>query len=127
MKTTPTQRSLKKLREEGWIAEKVERPWNRYTKRTQDLFGFGDILAFKGSETIIIQTTGGTGGNFTERRKKILASAIAKCWTDLGLPCGQRSIIIHGWKKMGAHGTRKLWKCREEQILPDHFESPPPG
>jgi hypothetical protein len=123
--TTPTQRSLKKLRDEGWICEKVERPWNPHTKRTQDLFGFGDILAFKGSVTIIVQTTGGDGGNFAARRTKILASPIAKAWADFGVPFGQRSIVLHGWRKAGAKGQRKLWQCRQEGLfLPDGCKLP---
>jgi len=122
-KTTPTQRSLAKLREEGWICEKVERPWNPYTKRTQDLFGFGDILAFRGSITLIVQTTGGDGGNFAARKAKILASPIARAWADYGLPTGQRSIVLHGWRKGGARGERKLWQCREEVLfLPAGFK-----
>lgn len=109
---TPTSRSLKKLRDEGWIAEKVERPWNPYTKRTQDLFGFGDILCFKGAITMIVQTTSGDGGNVSARIQKIESSAIAKKWADSAF----RVIMVHGWAKRGAAGKRKLWTCREIRL-----------
>ena len=105
---SPTVRSLQKLRAEGWTAEKVERPWNPYTKRTQDLFGFADIIAFNGLETILVQTTSGDGGNLSARVKKILASDIARTW----IVSDFRRIVCHGWAKRGARGKRKLWTCR---------------
>lgn len=108
---TPTERSLKKLRADGWWAEKVERPWNPYTKRTQDLFDFGDILAFNDKLTIIVQTT--SGSHVANRVAKIEASEIAKAWNE----SPAREIIVHGWRKVGARGKRKLWECREVKIL----------
>ena len=65
---SPTQLSLAKLREEGytcWITEH----WNNWSKTRQDLFGFIDILALKGNETLAIQTT--TATNLNARCKKI--------------------------------------------------------
>lgn len=107
---TPTQRSLKLLRDRGWIAEKVERPWNPYTKRTQDLFDFGDILCFNSEMTMIVQTT--SGSNVASRLTKIKASRIAKLW----LKSGYRMIVVHGWRKVGPRGKRKMWACREVTV-----------
>ncbi|MBI4326652.1 MAG: hypothetical protein HY674_15520 [Chloroflexi bacterium] len=47
---TPTQRSLSKLRAEGWLAVIVER-WNPYDRVRQDLFGFADLLAIRAAKT----------------------------------------------------------------------------
>ena len=41
--TTPTQRTLAKLRKEGWTAAVVERR-NPGVFKTHDLFGFIDVL-----------------------------------------------------------------------------------
>lgn len=104
---TPTQRSLKKLRDDGWIAEKVERPWNPYTKRTQDLFNFGDLLGFKDDVVLIVQTT--SGSNVASRLLKIDDNPIAKKW----IASKYRLIVVHGWRKVGPRGKRKKWECRE--------------
>lgn len=55
---TPTQRSLCKLRADGWLVAVVER-WNPYARVRQDLFGFADLLAIKGNEVLAVQTTSG--------------------------------------------------------------------
>ena len=44
MATSPTQLSLKKLREEGYTVAVVEH-WNSFARIRQDLFGFIDLLA----------------------------------------------------------------------------------
>ena len=43
---SPTQRSLEYLREQGYHPEVVEK-YNSFTRRTNDLWGFVDILAIK--------------------------------------------------------------------------------
>ncbi len=108
---TPTTRSLKLLRDNGWtLVEKVERPWNPHTRRTQDLFKFADIIAVRGSECLLVQTT--SGSNMAARRTKIAASAQAAFWL---LPPTRR-IEIHGWVLRGPRGKRKKWECRVEDV-----------
>src|SRR5271167_4627948 len=91
-KISPTQRSLKLLRERGWTCQVVER-WNQWAKVRQDLFGCLDILAISprdreadaaleawcvknlagklmGAAIIGVQVTSGSG--HSDRRKKIL-------------------------------------------------------
>ena len=106
---TPTQRSLAKLRKEGWLVAIVEK-WNPYVKIRQDLFGFGDLLAIRANTALIVQTT--SGSNVSARLDKIKSSQAAKVW----LESPSREIIIHGWRKAGARGKRKLWECREVQV-----------
>lgn len=88
---TPTQRSLKYLKEEGWTAAVVEK-WNPHARIRQDLFGFIDILALKGPETIAVQTT--SGSNMSARVKKI---ADSKHVTDVRK--AGWGIHVHGWRK----------------------------
>ncbi|HZZ98337.1 MAG TPA: hypothetical protein VFG51_00210 [Candidatus Saccharimonadia bacterium] len=105
-KTTPTQRSLKKLRDEGWTAAVVEK-WNPHVGIRQDLWGFGDLLCFKDDVVLIVQTT--VAANVATRLLKIEANPITKRW----IASQYRLIVVHGWSKRGARGKRKLWTCRE--------------
>jgi hypothetical protein len=106
---SPTQRSLKKLRAEGWTCAIVER-WNPWAKVRSDLFGFIDILAMSGDCLLAIQTT--SGDNVSKRIDKIKTAQAASLW----LESPSRKIIVHGWRKIGARGKRKLWECREVEI-----------
>jgi hypothetical protein len=101
--TSPTQRSLKHLRDLGFTAEVTER-WNAYAKIRQDLFGFVDILAIKDDSTLAVQTT--SRSNRSARLNKILANDKAKVW----LMSPARQLEIHGWAKVGPRGKRKTWQ-----------------
>lgn len=87
---SPTQRSLKALRADGWYCEIVEH-WNHFTKRRHDLFGFVDILCLKeGTRPLLVQVTS-TG--VSARVQKVAASPL--------LPLVRLSfdIEVHGWRK----------------------------
>jgi hypothetical protein len=100
-KTSNTARTLKLLRDHGYVADVVERILPRcFTKK--DLFGFADIVAvreYRGAlslvsvpadgpaddgptGTIYVQTTDST--NRAARRKKILANGYARMVLDAG-------------------------------------------
>jgi carbonic anhydrase len=103
---TPTQRSLQKLRAAGYLVAVVEK-WNPYAHCRQDLFGFIDLIAINGDETLAVQTT--SGDHVAERLEKIRNTPAATTW----LESSTRKIVVHGWRKAGARGKRKLWQCRE--------------
>lgn len=103
---SPTQRSLKKLRDDGYLTAVVER-WNPYARIRQDLFGFIDIVAIKVNETLAVQTT--STSNLSSRLSKIAQNKSAIVW----LGSTTRKIILHGWSKKGPRGKRKVWTCRE--------------
>lgn len=108
-RTSPTQRSLKLLRDRGFTAVITER-WNHHAKLRQDLFGFIDILALNIPVGILaVQTT--TGANLAARIAKIQALPAARVWLEAG-----GLIVVHGWRKAGARGARKLWECREVRL-----------
>jgi hypothetical protein len=111
MKTSPTQRSLKLLRDRGYLVAVVEK-WNPAIHIRQDLWGFGDLLAIKGDDCLIVQTT--SGANVASRLAKIRAASMAALW----LVSPHRRIVVHGWRRGGARGKRKLWECREEFVEP---------
>ncbi len=112
MPDTPTSRSLKKLREEGWTVAVVER-WNPYAKIRQDLFGFADLIAMKpGERPLLIQTT--SGDHVAARLAKIAANE----HSATALSAGFR-IVAHGWRKLKVKrgGKAVRWECREEEYV----------
>jgi len=110
----PTARSLSKLRKDGWTCAIVER-WIPATPAgyrghivRRDALGFGDLLAVKIGVpgATLIQCT--SGSNVSARLSKIKSIDEAAIW----LASGNR-IVVHGWRRVGARGKRKLWQCRE--------------
>ena len=106
--SSPTQRSLKYLRDAGWTACIVEK-FNSFCKIRFDAFGFGDVLAMRTEEIALVQTT--TSDNMAARRTKILSLTEAAEWKAAG-----GIILLHGWSKKGARGKRKLWTVNEERL-----------
>jgi hypothetical protein len=103
MATSPTQLSLKRLRELGYEAAVVEK-WNPHAKIRQDLFGCIDILALDESgRSIWVQTT--SASNMAARRTKLKANDILPRLAMRG------KVLLHGWKKVNGR-----WLCKEEEI-----------
>lgn len=89
--SSPTERSLKHLREQGYLCEVVEK-WNSFTRTRKDLFGFIDIIAIKEGETLAVQTT--TKDNMNARVSKIAES------DHVGMVRkAEWKIHVHGWSK----------------------------
>ena len=100
---SPTQRSLKHLRDQGYRVAIVEH-WNAHARIRQDLFGFIDLLAIRGSETLAVQTT--SRGNVSARVQKI---ADSEAVIDVRR-AGWR-IVVHGWGKLKAGWTLREVDC----------------
>ena len=94
---SPTARSLKKLRDEGYLANVVER---RSGGRLHDLFGFIDILAIKKGEVLGVQTT--SGSNVSARVNKITDHENVGMVREADI-----GIHVHGWRK-----AKGKWICR---------------
>jgi rhamnogalacturonyl hydrolase YesR len=101
---TPTARSLKHLRAEGWLAEVVEK-WNSFTRTRKDLWGWCDILAIRAGEVLAVQVT--SGSNVAARVHKIAESETVTHVRDAGI-----GIVVHGWRK-NAQGR---WTLREVDV-----------
>jgi hypothetical protein len=94
MALTPTQLTLRHLREAGWpLVEVVER-WNPHARIRQDLFGFVDVIALREDETLAVQTT--SAANVSSRIRKIAEHPHVGFVREAGW-----SIVVHGWKKVG--------------------------
>lgn len=89
---SPTARTLKKLRDEGWEAGVVEK-WNHHTKIRQDYLGCIDIIAVRGEETLAVQACAVSGQS--ARMKKASATPGAAAW----LAGGTRRFEVWGWGK----------------------------
>jgi len=104
MATSPTQRSLKYLRDQGYTVAITEK-WNPHARVRQDLFGFIDMLAIKDGQTLAVQTT--SSSSFSERKKKIEAHE------NLPLVLAARwQVTVHGWRK----NSKGKWVVREGEV-----------
>ena len=93
MAVSPTQRSLKHLKAQGYTVDITEH-WNSFARIRQDLFGFIDILALREGETLAVQTT--SYSNVSARVKKIAEHENVGIVRDANW-----RIEIHGWHKVG--------------------------
>lgn len=110
---SPTQRSLKFLRDQGWTAEVVER-WIPGANIRKDLFGFCDIFCFSPErrQFLMVQTT--TWSHLSEHVRKILSLPVVVGWLSAG-----GFVQAHGWKKVGPRGKRKKWEVEVQEITLD--------
>ena len=99
--SSPTQRSLKYLREQGWLCAIVEH-WNQHAKIRQDLFGIIDVLCIRDGVTMGVQTT--SSSNVSARVQKI-----ADCSHVDALRAAGWVLKVHGWRK----GTNGRYSLRE--------------
>ncbi len=99
----PTERTLTRLRKDGYLAQVVER-YNHWSKRRSDLFGIIDIVA-------IHETAGIKGIQATSFTNQ--AAHISKCLKEprlvTWLKAGGR-FECWAWKKVRKQGNRKLWQ-----------------
>ena len=104
--TSPTQRTLKACKDQGWIAGVTERYVDAIKQRF-DLFGFIDIVAITDNQTIGIQCT--SGSNMANRITKIREECAdaARAW----LAAGNR-IQVWGWKKYKKRVDGRWWQPR---------------
>ena len=103
--TSPTQRTLKMLREQGRICAIVEK-WNPYAGHRQDVWGWMDILCIDPEQGIVgVQSC---GQSFSEHREKMLENEILPEWLK------HAKVELIGWRKVKAKkgGKAMVWKPR---------------
>ena len=93
-KTSPTQRTLKRMRDSGdYKLVQVVEHWNPFGRVRQDLFGIGDILGISiTGETHLLQVT--SYGNMNARIKKL-----EDHYSTPHLRDADWVLIVEGWKK----------------------------
>ena len=90
--SSPTVRSLKLLRDEGYLCQVVER-FNHFSKTRLDLFGFIDILAIRENEVLGVQAT--SRSNVSSRVAKITEHENTAAVRKSGI-----RIEVWGWGKL---------------------------
>jgi chemotaxis regulatin CheY-phosphate phosphatase CheZ len=96
---SPTQRTLKHLRDQGYPLVQVVERWNSFARRRIDLFGIIDVVAV-GADIVGVQST--SGSNVSARVTKIMESQ--------ALPVLRKAnirVLVHGWTKR-ANGRYEL-------------------
>jgi len=91
-KTSPTQRTLARLKKENYDLIAITERWNPWAKVRQDLYGVIDILAIKDGSTVALQVT--SYSNISSRVRKITESPALPF-----LRAANWSILVEGWKK----------------------------
>jgi len=91
MALSPTQRSLKYLREQGYFAQVVEH-WVPGANIRRDLFGGIDIVALRADRQGILGVQTTTRNNARARVQKILGIMELDAWMRAG-----NRIEVHGW------------------------------
>jgi len=118
---SPTSRTLKELREQGYKAGIVER-WLRYAGqfgKRQDLFGIIDIIAITSDRIIGVQAC---GSSFAEHFRKLTEEKNQESYD--WLVCPSRSLEIWAWRKVKKQrgGKAMIWKPRIYQITLQDLE-----
>lgn len=89
---SPTQLTLRNLRERGYLAAVVER-WNPHAKIRQDLFGIIDVIGVGPEGTIGVQAT--SQSNRSKRTRKMVEHESIGPLREAGW-----TLEVHGWKKV---------------------------
>lgn len=108
MSLSPTQLSLRWLREQGYLAAVVEK-WNPHARIRQDLFGIIDVLGVHPEHgTIALQST--SDSNLSARVKKMREHEHTGTLSRSGW-----RLLAQGWKKKsGRWQSREVWIEQEE-------------
>ena len=111
---SPTQRTLRSLRQQGALCDIVER-FNQYAGpfgARHDLFNFIDLIMLDPARGIVgIQCCSGSG--HAEHKTKILENEIAPEWIKSG---GKIEIWSWSKKKLVRGGKAMRWTPRVEEI-----------
>ena len=111
---SPTARSLKYLRSQGYHAYVVER-WIPRARVRKDVAGFMDILAWGGSPASLLAVQATTGTHVSDRVDKIVHGGLSDA-DQMALVAWKAQghwVCVHGWSLQGPRGKRKVWTLRE--------------
>lgn len=101
--SSPTQRTLKHLRDAGYPLVQVVERWNPHARIRQDLFGIIDVVAV-GADIVGVQAT--SASNVSKRITKITESPALPILRKAGI-----RVLVHGWRKV-----KGRWTLREVDV-----------
>jgi hypothetical protein len=118
MKTNIKQKTRDYLKSEGAIVGNVEF-WNKYSRKSIDLFNLFDMVAIFRHSICGIQAT--TMDNFQAHHKKMVENPILNFWLDTDQPA-----YLFAWRKLKVKrgGKKYVWKplIREYYLADIHEE-----
>jgi hypothetical protein len=126
MAVTPTQRTIRELRNQGRVCAIVEK-WNQYVGPhgvRQDLFGILDIIALDPERGVVgIQSTGQA---FAAHERMFLEERAQECIDWLSTP--GTVLELWGWRKvkLARGGKAMRWKPRVREFTLADFEEASP-
>lgn len=121
--TFSLQKSKKLLEEQGYAVGISEKPYNPYSKRREDLFGFADLIAIR--EDVLGSTAiQACGEDVASHTKKLLEGGVSangkvfgpNPYLSIWLQARNR-FFIWSWVMRGARGKRKTYECRQHQAI----------
>ena len=121
MSVSPTQRTLRELRNQGRRCAIVEK-WNAYVGPAgvrQDLFGIIDVLALDPERGVVgVQSC---GQSFAAHERKLLEERHEECVDWLSTP--GTSLELWGWRKVKVKpgGKAMRWKPRIREFTLSDF------
>jgi hypothetical protein len=101
--SSPTQRSLRVMRERGYPLVQVVEKWIPRARQRKDLYGIIDVLCV-GADIVGVQAT--SASNVSARVTKITESEALPLLRKAGI-----RVLVHGWRKV--HGR---WRLREVDL-----------
>ncbi len=119
MKTNIKQKTRELFQEKGGIAGNTEY-WNKYSRKSVDLFNLFDMVVILNHSLIGVQTT--SSDNFALHHKKMIQNEILNYWLDT-----ENKAYLVGWwkKKIKRGGERYKWEYKiREYYLADIHEEP---
>lgn len=120
MSLSPTQRTIKELKAQGFDCGIVEK-WNAYAKVRQDLFGIIDILALDPERGFIgVQCT---GSDYSGHLRKLTEEKAQECLNWIKTPGGV--LELWAWRKVKVKkgGKAMIWKPRIKIFTLEDFEA----
>lgn len=114
--SSPTARTLKLLRDEGYIVDVVER-WIPQARKRRDLWGFADLAGIHPAHPGVLLVQATSASNHAARRQKLAGLDSVQ----LALRAGCRIQII-SW---GKSRKTKRWTPRIEAVISDQPDPTP--
>lgn len=124
MSTTPTQRTIRELRNQGRVCAIVEK-WNAFVGPhgvRQDLFGIIDVIALDPERGVVgVQSC---GSSFAEHERKFFDERRQECIDWLSTP--GTKLELWGWRKVKVKrgGKAERWSPRVREFVLDDFDEP---
>lgn len=106
-KVSPTVRTLKWLRDNGYSCQVVEK-YNIFAHVRIDLFGCIDVVAIKYGENGVLGVQTTSSDNISKRIEKSIAIPELKTWLETS-----NRFIVQGWRK----NAKNRWVSREVEVL----------